>query len=358
MARRVADRIAIPWPRRLRRWRAQALPLVVFLLLVAVVTRLWRDHVLPVELIGEAQAQRAEVVVPVAGQVVQMHVRPFERVHRGEPLAMVMTTDPVLLESRLAVIRAELELLLHSFDPVVGRQRSALDYERLRVELMNQRVDLASAEVNLVHAENQYERIRRLHAEGMASDADYEIAMATHTALAAEVSGRQELVSSLTEDLARLHLPALTSPEDPLRAAIRLHEERLREVEAELGPVTLRAPIDGMVGLIYRNPGEHVLAGEPLLTVMAETSDRIIAYLRQPIRVRPQVGMAVRVQARTREGGAGVGEVLHVSAQLELLPEDMLAPGMQPEKALPVLISLPEGCRLLPGERVGLALLP
>lgn len=357
MPRHANDRIPIPWSRRLRRFREQVLPIVLFLVLIATIGLLWRDHVMPVELIGEVLVQRAEVVVPTAGQVVQVHVRHFERVRHGDAVALVMTTDPVLLESRLAVIRAELGLLLHSLDPVIGLRRSDLDYERLLVELMNQRVSLATSEVHRVHAENQYLRISRLRAEDLASEADFESAAAAHAALETEVAGRRDLIVSLQENLSRLSLPADRSPEDPLRAAIQLHEKRLSLVEAELGSVILRAPLDGMVGLIHRNPGEHVLAGESLLTVMAETGDRVLAYMRQPIRVRPKVGMAVRIKARTREGGSGMGEVLHVSSQLEPLPDIMLAPGMRPEKALPLLISLPENLKVLPGERVDLALL-
>ena len=94
------------------------------------------------------------------------------------------------------------------------------------------------------------------------------------------------------------------------------------------------------------------------MTVMAETSDRIVAYMRQPLRVQPEVGMTVKVQAPTREGGAGLGRILHVAAQLEPLPEVMLAPGMRPEMALPLVISLPEAVRARPGERLSLSLLP
>lgn len=352
------DRIPIPPGRRLKLLRERGLPLVVFMVLVVAITQLWREHVLPVDMIGEAMAQRAEVVVPQDGQVVQVHVRPFAPVRHGDPLAVVMTTDPALLEAQLAVIQAEVDLLRYSLDPLVGRQRSDLDYERLRVELMSRRAAQATAEVRRLHAENDLARVRQLHADDLISGAELERAITDHEVLVTEIAGHRRIISMLHDELERLDLPSAAGAEETLLAAIRVHEQRLRLVEAELAPVTLHAPLDGRVGLILRGTGEHVTAGEPLMTVMAETTEHVIAYLRQPLRVEPEVGMAVRVKAPSGDRGAGLGRVLQISAHLEPLPEMLLAPGMRPEKALPLLISLPEGVRLRPGERVELSLLP
>lgn len=351
-------RIPIPLSRRLKLLRTQVLPLVVFLGLVGVIVQLWREHVLPVDLIGEAMARRAEVTTPRTGKVVQLYVHPFSSVRHGDPLAVVMTTDPALLEAQLAVIRAEVDLLRHSLDPLVGRQRSDLDYERLRVELMDQRVAQATAEVRGLHAENHLRRATQLHADELISIADLEQAAADVDALTAELAGRRATVASLQTELDRLALPSAGTPEEPMLAAIRVHEERLRLVEAELAPVTLHAPLDGQVGFILRAAGEYVMAGEPLLTVMAETSDRVLAYLRQPLRAEPEVGMPVRIKGTSRDRGSGIGRVLHVAAQLEPLPEIMLGPGMRPEKALALIISLPAEVAAKPGERLEISFLP
>ncbi len=354
-------RVPIPPARRLWLLRRQALPAAVFVALIAAIVVLWREHVVPVEMVGEAIAPRAVVLAPQAGRIVSMQARQHARVRLGDTLAVVMTTDPALLEAQLAVIRAEVDVLRHSLDPLVGRRRADLDHERLRLELMDQRVVLAAAEVRQVHAENQLVRARQLHEDGLLAIADLETATADRDALATEVTGRRQVVATLRDELARLQLPPLESAEAPLRAAISLHEQRLRVVEAELAPITLRAPLDGVVGVVLRGAGEHVVAGELLLTVLAETSDQIQAYLRQPLKVEPQVGMAVRIRvpARGKGGGTvGYGEVVSVAAQLELLPEDMLGPAGRPEKALPLLISVPEGLPVKPGERLELALLP
>ncbi len=351
-------RIPIPMARRLRLLRMRVLPLILFLTLVTIIINLWREHVLPVPLLGEAIANRAEIIAPRAGLVVQLYVQPFASVYHGDQLAVVMTTDPTLLEARLAVIRAEVDLMLQSLDPLVGRRRADLDYERLRVELMSRRAAKAEAEVRQLHAKNHLHRARKLNTEELISIAELEQVEADHNALTAEVAGHSGIVASLKAELERLEMPHSEESENTMLAAIRVHEERLRLVEAELAPVTLRAPMDGQVGMIHRGTGEHVVAGEPLMTVMAETSDRVLAYLRQPIRVEPYIGQAVEISAPSRDRGTGIGRILHMAAQLEPLPEVMLPTGRRSEKALPLVISLPPGIEVKPGEQLTLSLLP
>lgn len=355
---RPAGRIPVPLARRLGHLRRRALPLVLFIGLVAAIGKLWTEHVLTATLIGEVVAQRAEIIAPGDGRLVQVPVQAFSRVQRGDPLAVVLTADPALLEAQLAVIRAEADLLRYTFDPLIGRQRSDLDYQRLRVELMDQRAAQAAGEVRLLQAGNERQRARLMHAEGLIPLAELERIETEHDALEVGIAGQRALVASLQQELDRLGLPEGGQGEQPILAAIRVHEERLRLVEAELAPVVISAPFTGQVGRILRGPGEHVLAGEPLMTVMAETGDRILAYMRQPIRVEPEVGMTVRVQGPSRDPRTGLGRVLHVAAQLEPLPEMLLGPGLRPEMALPVVISLPAGIDARPGERLELSLLP
>ncbi len=350
-------KIPVPLSEWKRIARQRLAPPIVFVILLAVITHLWRGFVMPVEMIGEVEAPRAEVIAPQAGKIAQMYVRPYMRVQSGEPLVVLMTTDPAILESHLAVIRAEVELLLLTLDPLVGRRRADLDYERLRLEWMNQRVERATAEAHRIRAHNQLQRMTRLYRDELVAISEVEEAKAERDALIAEIEGRDRIVASLEEQLEQLRIPTRDDG-DPLLTAIQVHEQRLRLVEAELGPVTLYAPTDGVVSMFNRGAGEHVVAGESIMSVMAESSDRVVAYMRQPIRVRPEIGMPVRVQARTRDGGVGIGEVLHVSAQLEMLPELMLPPGMRPEKALLLLVSLPETMNVMPGERVDLTLSP
>src|SRR5690606_32622571 len=92
-----------------------------------------------------------------------------------------------------------------------------------------------------------------------------------------------------------------------LQAAIEQKEAQLRLVEAQLSPVPLIAPMDGVVTQLYRRSGENVTSGEPILQISATHSERIIGFLRQPLPLEPQPGMDVEVRTRTFIRRTGLG---------------------------------------------------
>jgi len=100
--------------------------------------------------------------------------------------------------------------------------------------------------------------------------------------------------------------------------------KELRLTEAELSPLTLRAPMDGVVSVINHRSGEAIASGEPIVTLSALSADRIVAYLRQPIIVEPAVGMSVEVRARSLKRAIGRGRILQVGTQMEAIAESMM----------------------------------
>ena len=65
-----------------------------------------------------------------------------------------------------------------------------------------------------------------------------------------------------------------------------------------------------------------VPAGTPILTVSALTSDRIVAYLRQPLNLDLRPDLPIEIRSRSFRHETGQGRVLAVGTQLEsILPE-------------------------------------
>jgi len=112
------------------------------------------------------------------------------------------------------------------------------------------------------------------------------------------------------------------------------------------------------VSVVHRLSGEAVQAGEPILTISGMRAEKIVAYVRQPMQQRPQVGMTVEVRSRSEGRMAGRGEVLSVGGQLEpILPElrvHRASTVPEVEYGLPVLLTVPQELGLIPGEIVDL----
>ncbi len=117
--------------------------------------------------------------------------------------------------------------------------------------------------------------------------------------------------------------------------------------------VDLRAPFDGRTGLVSVSPGEAVTAGQSLITLAAPRGDRIICYLRQPLSVKVSTNQVALIRARSLGRHQGQSYVMQVGHELLPIRKTLLPPTHErQELGLPVLIALPEGLELLPGELV------
>jgi multidrug resistance efflux pump len=340
------------------RWatvRTRIMPGVVFVTVVVVAIGIWGKATSHSNALGIAEGGRSHVTTPAGGLIEEVHVAPYQVVGAGEPLAVVRATDS---RAQLDVLQMELDLALAEIRPSLAEDH-ALDYERIRLELLRTQTDLAVARVNLRRAENEERRSRPLYEEQLVAEDVYDLMLQTREMYQEEVNAHSNAVAEIED-----RLQSLSYLGDPQRASDRT--EALREkllnlrihASQSLEPVTITAPIDGVVTGIHRQPGEHFLAGEPLFTISALRSDRIVGYLRQPYTLPLQVGLRVRVT--TREAGRRQfwSEISHIGAQVEIITNTLavLRVGTLWDSGLPFVVRLPDGANLRPGEVVDLAI--
>ena len=358
--------IPTPLAQGWREFRFRIVPILVFLGALLLLSTMWRQYVLPPTLVGQVESMTAYVSSPKAGTLAQLNLARLQRVKAGDPVAQVITTDPKVLTSSLAVIQAEIQLLRVNLQPVIDQQRYAINYDRIRLDWLSQRVDLATGRVKLQLAENDLRRASELFKDKIVSEKVFDQMKTARDTLQAEVEERTKLVAELEQNLQSLRLredsaePARKppSPHDVLQASIAVQEEKLRLTEAESSPLTLRAPTDGIVSVINHRSGEAISIGEPVVTLSALSAGWIVGYLRQPIVVEPVVGMSVEVRARSLKRQIGRGRISQVGTQMEPIDPALLPPSnfRTPVLGLPVLVSLPPELKLLPGEVVDLTI--
>lgn len=359
--------IPVPARQRWREFRIQAIPALVFAGTVLLTVILWRDQTPTTMLVGEVESVTATVASPKSGMLADLHISPLQQVSAGDPIAQVITTDPKVIQSSLAVILAEIQLLRVNMEPLMGGQRHAMSYERLRLDWMEQRVQLASARTRLQLAENEYRRISELYRDKVVSDRALEEAQSTRERLVSEVEERSRLVDEHAKSLTTLGpmellAGATNSPsaDSIMEASIKVQEERLRLTEAELSPIVLRVPINGVISALLHRSGEAVVAGEPILTISAGAADKIVAYAAQPVSVQPKVGMTVEVRTRSFHRRVAQGKVLKVGSQFVPIKSHLLpfSNASVPVMGLQLIVSLPPALGVLPGETVDLRILP
>ena len=353
--------IPTPLPQRLRDLRLRLLPALVVVLSVAAVAVLWRGNISAPQFVGQAEPVLARLSSHKPGTVAVLNVVRFQKVREGEVLGQVLVADPKVVESSLAVIRAELENLRAAMSPLIQQQRNAVNFAQLRLGWMRQRADLASAQVNLQLAEVEFRRTDELFKNKLVSENEHDIAQANRDALQRQVGELAKLVAEAEVNFTNMQPGGaeqmLHLTDDPMRAALAAQESKLQLTEAELSPVLLRAPMDGIVTAINHRSGESVTAGEPVLAIASEAPVRIVGYLRAPNLDLAKVGMKVRIRTRSARRETGLAQITEMSTQLEPPPAPLALPlNSGADLALPVEISVPSSLKIRAGELVDIAL--
>jgi multidrug resistance efflux pump len=351
--------IPTPPALRWREFRIRILPVVMFAAALGCAGYLWQQNVTSPALVGAVEVRNAQLTVPCAGKIHQLNVDNFQVVTQGAPVAVLVPSDS---RAALAVVQSELDILQAKLDPFLTQQRNQTDYERLRMDWLLQRVELATARVNYELAHTELVRTQELHDLKLVPDSAYDVAKSTEQAWNVDVLERSNLVAVTELGIKRLGNlgapPAGADPVQPMLATLQVEEQKLSRAAAGTEPVTLVAPMDGAVSL-NRRTGENLAAGEPLLTVTATNAEHIISYLRQPIPFEPRVGMKMGVRTRTMQIQTGVARIESVGAQFEGITNALaiLRPGVALDLGLAIQISVPSGMKIRPGELVDLSLL-
>lgn len=363
--------IPIPAEVRWQIFRTYILPPLFFLGLCTGIAFIWKDHVQPVVVPGEMARIEFSVNAPLHGTILDLHVEPRQRVEAGQIIATILPHEARLAEARLAIIQSEIHLLTVGMDPLLSRRRVEYDHQRLAVEAMKQRVEIATAKINLVNAEAMYERALRLQKQGAGSIAELERSQALRDGLLADIAGREKLLSDLVQGLSDLALKDPSTQEspnpqnrpkegdsDPVMAAIQLQQENLKLVEAEHAPVIVRAPATGFTGELLKRKSENTQAGETILTITSLESPHIVTYIRHPIAFNPTIGMQAEVIQRTNPRKKGSTVVVDVSPHFLEIPASLSGSAFSSARGLPVYLRPPSGMALRPGELVDIRLLP
>jgi len=357
-------RVPVPLKQRLQDLRLRVIPGVAFLAAVLVLGVLWKNNLAAPTLVGQVEPYETFVSCYKPGMLAQLTVTRFQKVKEGDPVGQVLVTDPKILASSLAVIEAEIESLRAGLQPIASQQRTAMGYAELRLDWMRQRAQLAMARINLQLAESEFRRTQELYKDKIVSQRVFDQAKAAQERLKNEVDELNLLVEEQGKTFTGMQVTNMVElakiTDSPLRAAILVQESKLRLTEAELSPIILKAPKDGMVTMVFHRSGEAINAGEPIATIAAFNSVRIVGYMRAPVMEAPRVGARVEVRTRGPRREVGRANILGVGTQVEAIAPALLGPVKLAnlELGLPISISLPHELNIMPGELVDLTILP
>jgi multidrug resistance efflux pump len=234
-----------------------------------------------------------------------------------------------------------------------GKENNAM---QARLQLYSEKTLFEVARINYQQASNVVEIDRQ---QGSAiAPAIFQADIAKRDTYKAEMETRADLVREYIRELDRiqpLQTNAFTGLDRAVAADVVYQREQLLQLQK---PILLKAPVSGRVTAIFHHAGERVAVSTPILAIASSESRRIVAFVRQPLNMRPKVGDMATVRTRTTRRKVSEAQIVKVGSQLEPVIPMLLPIAKSPvELGLPIALTLPPELELLPGEIVDIKLI-
>ncbi len=371
------------------------LHVLVWLAVVAAVVVLFRYRTQRFEVLGIAQGQVRQVSAPCDGLLKVVSVELFEKVHEGQILAMLHDGQ---LNAQIATVCAEIEHLMAQLVPTQDTmfaeaadreinwdttlRRFSVDVESTRLRILGLKTVLETDRIMLEDLGLEVKITQELLEEEAIAPYELQKAEALYNALAKKIEENGHLLAQAERDLRQArqrrdefaqsqpYHPSADNALDAIRKEISVQEKLIDELLVQRKSLTIISPIDGMVVQIQvnanqaalrrpgedvlRRPGEVVLAGDPILVVAEETPREIIAYAAEEQLGNVKETMVVELIKNTRPYQIASSQVLHLGPTMEIMPERLWRNPNIAQWGRPMLIKIPPGLKLIPGELVGI----
>jgi multidrug resistance efflux pump len=354
--------IKTPIRRRLDFVRLRVVPAVVFLAVGMIVVLLWTDRVQSPTFVGWAEGISAPITAPETGFIRSVYVDRFDEVRAGDALFTIELTDSALVSARIAVLSSQIDLLRSGLDPISDWQRNRINFAGLRTDQMEEQIAISALKLRELQQERTLERFQKLVETGGATMQEAEDARLELDLIRDELKlrlGHAERIAELIDQIDRTDARFSESGnDDPVAAAVQVLEREMEALEKEFMPITVFAPIDGIVSAVYFASNSYLPRGEIMMIVEDPQVRYLTGFIRQPLTVRPRVGDEVQVMLRTQDRTIITGVIDRIGGRMQLIDPVLQRPGLTNESGLPMRIRLPlDGdWPLFPGEIVDVGL--
>lgn len=206
----------------------------------------------PAEALGMVRQTEIRIAPEATGRLASLAVDPGQHVKAGDVLAILSNPElsASVEEARAALAGAKAE-----------RDRVFSGVRAEEVAIADRAV--ATAEANLTLMQAQYDRAVALAPKGFASQQQLDEGAASLAKAKADLALKQAL-----------HAQAKAGPtkeeRDLVEAKVALATASLASLEAQLGKLKLVSPTDGTIGIPVAVPGEILVPGKPVLTLLVE----------------------------------------------------------------------------------------
>jgi len=200
----------------------------------------------------------------IPGRVIAVLAKEGDQVKAGQVIARIDAREALVQRRQM---EAALDAAQAKYDEIVAGARPQ-EIGQSKAGLEQSKAAMAQTQANMDNGLKNYERMSQLYQEGAVSSAQRDDAKATYLMAKEARNAAQEGAKGASE---KLDLVVAGSREENIRAAAA----QVKQAEAALEGTTLIneyttivSPVDGVVALKSVNPGEVIVAGQPLFSVV------------------------------------------------------------------------------------------
>lgn len=376
--------------------RLHIIPILVWSLTIVGVFFLFsRSSSKKQELLGMARGQVFQISSTSSGRLIDVPVKLFQQVKKGQTLAFVNTVlENEVLEAQLETIQAEIERLMaelltiqdsyqaenidRKLDYDTNKRRLAVDIESAKLKILETRSTIASDRILLGDLYIEFKTTEELLEQDIVADYEMRRAKIQYESLLEKIETTELLLEQAHLDLKsctqrygeydqqKPYYPSIDNAIDVVYKAIKFQEGLLNELFARLAPLELVSPIDGVIISIISNknevslyrPGENILRrsgevikeGEPIFAVAEDTPSEIVAYISEKQSVDIEKGMQVEIVKQKLPLQTAKSQIIYVSPVVEQLPERLWVDPTRPQWGRSLLIKIHPDLQVASGE--------
>jgi HlyD family secretion protein len=251
--------------------------------------------------VGELASDRIELTAETNEPIVRIAVAEGEAVTAGQVL---VEQDHARADATLAEAEAALGQAQARLDELVRGPRSE--------QITAARANVEGATQDLEFRQSELERVREVHARGLASP---DLLDRTQAALDAAQANLKLRLAQLEELLAGTTIEQLAQAEQAVKQA----EAARDSARIGLDRLTIRSPVDGIAESRLFELGERPNPGQPLVIVLAGQQPYARVYVPERLRIHVAAGEAVDVHVDGLDEPV-TGRVRWVSSEAAFTP--------------------------------------
>lgn len=245
----------------------------------------------------------------IAGQINLMNIKEGDTVKKGQLIATV-NSDTLMAQKEQA--QAAVDAINGQIQAAEAQQHAAqLTYKKVNIGARSEEV--AQAKANFELKELNYQRVEKLNASGVTSQADLDAIKTDYEVAKQKYMQALNGATSEEREIAKANLDATAGSIAALKGQLEKAIAAKAEIETYIKKTQIIAPTDGVITQLNVDAGELVSTGLPIAVITNQSTPWVSCKIMETELSKVKVGQEVTVKFPAYAGHTYKGVVKNIN---------------------------------------------